>query len=134
MADLPHDEKAKKPIGTSVLLGLLVGVISHEIVYQYANAHLWFSLAGVMPGLYISRALIKSRLKAMHVIESDDLTIARKLQGKISYSESFANHCTLAFVACFLIITVGANVLVQEFPEAPVSIFTLAGLWNFFSL
>ena len=101
MADLPNDEKAKKPIGTSVLLGLLVGIISHEIVYQYANSHLWFSLAGVIPGLYISRALIKSRLKAMHVIESDDLTIARKLQGKISYSESFANYCKLAFIACF---------------------------------
>ena len=134
MADIPNDEKAKKPIGTSVLLGFFVGVISHEILYQYANPHLWFSLAGVIPGLYISRALVKNRLRAMHVIESDDLTIARKLQGKISYSESFSNYCTLAFVACFLIITVGANALVQEFPEAPVSIFTLVGLWNFFSL
>ena len=125
----------KKPKSQSVplLLGVLVGVISHEIVYQYANSQLWFSLAGVISGLYISRALIKSRLKAMHVIESDDLTIARKLQGKISYSESFANYCTLAFIACFLIITVGANALVQEFPEAPVSIFTLASLWSFFS-
>ena len=134
MAVLPHDEKAKKPIGTSVLLGVFVGVISHEIFYQYANPHLWFSIAGLIPGLYISRALIKSRLKAMHVIESDDLTIARKLQGRISYSESFANYCTLAFVAFFLIITVGANALVQEFPEATVAIITLASLWNFFSL
>ena len=57
MADIPNDEKAKKPIGTSVLLGLLVGVISHEIVYQYANLHLWFSLAGVIPGpIYIARS------------------------------------------------------------------------------
>lgn len=134
MADIPNDEKAKKPIGTSVLLGFLVGVISHEVLYQYADPHLWFSLAGVIPGLYISRALVKNRLRAMHVIESDDLTIARKLQGKISYSESFSNYCTLAFVASFLIITVGANALVQEFPEAPVSIFTLVDLWNFFSL
>ena len=134
MADIPNDEKAKKPIGTSLLLGFFVGVISHEILYQYANPHLWFSLAGVIPGFYISRALVKNRLRAMHVIESDDLTIARKLQGKISYSESFSNYCTLAFVASFLIITVGANALVQEFPEAPVSIFTLVGLWNFFSL
>ena len=134
MADIPNDEKAKKPIGSSLLLGFFVGVISHEILYQYANPHLWFSLAGVIPGFYISRALVKNRLRAMHVIESDDLTIARKLQGKISYSESFSNYCTLAFVACFLIITVGANALVQEFPEAPVSIFTLVGLWNFFSL
>ena len=101
MADIPNDEKAKKPIGTSVFLGFLVGIISHEILYQYANPHLWFSLAGVIPGLYISRALVKNRLRAMHVIESDDLTIARKLQGKISYSESFSNYCTLAFVRLF---------------------------------
>ena len=134
VAEIPDDEKAEKPTGTSALLGLLVGIISHEIVYQYANSYLWFSLAGAIPGLYLLRVLIKSRLKAMHVIESDDLTIARKLQGKISYSESFSNYCTLAFVASFLIITVGANALVQEFPEAPVSIFTLGGLWDFFSL
>ena len=134
MADIPHDEKAKKPAGTSALLGFLIGVISHEIFYQFANSYLWFSLVGAIPGLYILRALIKNRLRAMHVIESDDLTIARKLQGRVSYSESFANYCRLAFIACFLIITVGANVLVQEFPEAPVSMFTLGELWNFFSL
>ena len=134
VAEIPDDEKAEKPTGTSALLGLLVGIISHEIVYQYANSYLWFSLAGAIPGLYLLRVLIKSRLKAMHVIESDDLTIARKLQGKISYSESFANYCKLAFIAFFLIITVGANVLVQEFPEAPVSMFTIVDLWNFFSL
>ena len=134
VADIPNDEKAKKPTGTSALLGLLVGIISHEIVYQYANSNLWFSLVGAIPGLYLLRALIKNRLNAMHVVESDDLTIARKLQGKISYSESFANYCKLAFIACFLIITIGANVLVQEFPEAPVSMFTPVGLWNFFSL
>ena len=134
VADIPNDEKAKKPTGTSALLGFLVGIISHEIVYQYANSYLWFSLAGAIPGLYLLRALIKSRLNAMHVIESDDLTIARRLQGKISYSESFANYCRLAFIACFLIITIGANVLVQEFPEAPVSMFTLSDLYNFFSL
>ena len=134
MADIQNDETAEKPIGTSALLGLLVGIISHEIVYQNANSYLWFSLAGAIPGLYLLRALIKSRLKAMHVIESDDLTIARRLQGKISYSESFANYCAFAFITSFLIITIVANVLVQEFPEAPVSIFTLVDLWNFFSL
>ena len=121
MVDVPNHEKAEKPIGTAALLGLLVGTISHEIVYQHANSYLWFSLAGAIPGLYLLRALIKSRLKAMHVIESDDLTIARKLQGKVSYSESFANYCALTFIACFLIITIGGNVLVQEFPEVPVS-------------
>ena len=134
MADITNHEKAEKPIGTAALLGLLVGIISHEIVHQHAKSYLWFSLAGAIPGLYLLRALIKSRLKAMHVIESDDLTIARKLQGKISYSESFANYCALAFIACFLIITIGTNVLVQEFPEAPVSMFTLVSFWNFFSL
>ena len=134
MADIPNDETAEKPIGTSALLGLLVGIISYEIVYQNANSYLGFSVAGAIPGLHLLRALIKSRLKAMHVIESDDLTIARRLQGKISYSESFANYCAFAFITSFLIITIVANVLVQEFPEAPVSIFTLVGLWNFFSL
>ena len=134
MVDVPNHEKAEKPIGTAALLGLLVGTISHEIVYQHANSYLWFSLAGAIPGLYLLRALIKSRLKAMHVIESDDLTIARKLQGKVSYSESFANYCALAFIACFVIITIGGNVLVREFPEAPVSMFSLVSFWNFFSL
>ena len=117
MADIQNDETAEKPIGTSALLGLLVGIISHEIVYQNANSYLWFSLAGAIPGLYLLRALIKSRLKAMHVIESDDLTIARRLQGKISYSESFANYCAFAFITSFLIITIVANVLVKNFQK-----------------
>ena len=64
MADIQNDETAEKPIGTSALLGLLVGIISHEIVYQNANSYLWFSLAGAIPGLYLLRALIKSRLKS----------------------------------------------------------------------
>ena len=65
-------KRLKKAIGTAALLGLLIGIISHEIVYQHANYYLWFSLAGAIPGLYLLRALIKRRLIAMHVIESDD--------------------------------------------------------------
>ena len=83
MADIPNHEKVEKPIGTATLLGLFVGIISYEIVYQHANSYLWFSLAGALiAGLYLLRVLIKSRLKAIRVIESDDLTIARKLQEK----------------------------------------------------
>ena len=64
MADIPNDETAEKPIGTSVLLGLLVGIISLEIVYQKANSYLWFSLAGAIPGLYLMRALIRESVKS----------------------------------------------------------------------
>ena len=83
--------------------------------------------------LYIARSGQES-VKAMHVIESDDLTIARKLQGKISYSESFANYCKLAFVA-FLIITVGANALVQEFPgSASINLYPVEAYGIFLTL
>ena len=40
MADFPNYEKVEKPSGTAALLGLLVGIISHEIVYQHANSYL----------------------------------------------------------------------------------------------
>ena len=92
MADLPDDEKAKKPIGTSFLLGVLVGVISHEIVYQYANSQLWFSLAGVIPGLYILARSDQESVESDARYRIDDLTIARKLQGKILRTHFFLNH------------------------------------------
>ena len=73
--------------------------------------------SGVYSGVLFLRIWIKSKLKSMNVIESDDLTISRKLGGKVSYSESFSNICTLVFSVCFLIITVGGNLIAIRFQK-----------------
>ena len=98
MTDIPDEEVASKPV------------------------------AAYIPGFYFLRIWIKSKLKSMNVIESDDLTISRKLGGNVSYSESFSNVCTLAFSVCFLIITIGGNLLAISFPEESASIFELIDL------
>jgi hypothetical protein len=128
MVDIPEEEVASKPIGMAILLGLLTGCLSHELVLSFAPHYLWSSLAAFIPGFYLLRIWIKSKLKSMNVIESDDLTISRKLGGKVSYSESFSNICIMVFSVCFLIITVGGNLIAISFPEESASIFNLIDL------
>ncbi|RPG22288.1 MAG: hypothetical protein CBB93_001500 [Oceanospirillales bacterium TMED33] len=61
----------------------------------------------------------------MGIIESDDMTISRKLMGKVSYSESFDLACKLLFSLCFLIITVGGNLLALKLSPDSASIIDL---------
>ncbi len=128
MTDIPEEEVASRPIGMAILLGLLTGCLSHELILSFAPQYLWSSLAAFIPGFYLLRIWIKTKLKSMNVIESDDLTFSRKLGGKVSYSESFSNICTLVFLVCFLIITVGGNLIAIRFPEESASIFNLIDL------
>ena len=128
MTDISEEEVASKPIGMAILLGLLTGCLSHELILSFAPQYLWSSLAAFIPGFYLLRIWIKTKLKSMNVIESDDLTFSRKLGGKVSYSESFSNICTLVFLVCFLIITVGGNLIAIRFPEESASIFNLIDL------
>ena len=128
MTDIPDEEVASRPVGMAVLLGLLTGCLSHELILSFAPEYLWSSVAAFIPGFYLLKIWIKSKLKSMNVIESDDLTISRKLGGKVSYSESFSNICTLVFSVCFLIITVGGNLIAINFPEESASIFNLIDL------
>lgn len=128
MTDIPEEEVASRPIGMAILLGLLTGCLSHELILSFAPQYLWSSLAAFIPGFYLLRIWIKTKLKSMNVIESDDLTFSRKLGGKLSYSESFSNICTLVFLVCFLIITVGGNLIAIRFPEESASIFNLIDL------
>ena len=128
MTDISEEEVASRPIGMAVLLGLLTGCLSHELILSFAPQYLWSSLAAFIPGFYLLRIWIKTKLKSMNVIESDDLTFSRKLGGKVSYSESFSNICTLVFLVCFLIITVGGNLIAIRFPEESASIFNLIDL------
>ncbi|HCL69143.1 MAG TPA: hypothetical protein DIC49_06465 [Gammaproteobacteria bacterium] len=128
MTDISEEEVASRPIGMAILLGLLTGCLSHELILSFAPQYLWSSLAAFIPGFYLLRIWIKTKLKSMNVIESDDLTFSRKLGGKVSYSESFSNICTLVFLVCFLIITVGGNLIAIRFPEESASIFNLIDL------
>ena len=128
MTDIPDEEVASRPVGVAVSLGLLTGCLSHELILSFAPQYLWSSLAAFIPGFYLLRIWIKTKLKSMNVIESDDLTFSRKLGGKVSYSESFSNICTLVFLVCFLIITVGGNLIAIRFPEESASIFNLIDL------
>ena len=89
MTDIPAEEKASRPIGMAALFGFLTGICSHELLLHYSPTILWFSLGAIFPGLYLLKAWSRSKLKSMGVIESDDMTISRKLMGKVSYSESF---------------------------------------------
>ncbi len=134
MKDLPEEEAASKPIGMAVLLGLLTGCLSHELILSFVHGYLWFSVAAFIPGFYLLRVWIKTKLKSMNVIESDDLTFSRKLGGKASYSESFSNMCKLAFSICFLIITIGGNLMAITFPEESASVFNLINLVKRFAL
>ena len=59
----------------------------------------------------------------MRVIESDDMTVSRKLAGKVSYSESFSRLCGLVYSVCFLLISISGNLIAMRFPEESVSIF-----------
>ena len=128
MTDISEEEVASRPIGMAILLGLLTGCLSHELILSFAPQYLWSSLAAFIPGFYLLRIWIKTKLKSMNVIESDDLTFSRKLGGKVSYSESFSNICTLVFLVCFLVITVGGNLIAIRFPEESASIFNLIDL------
>ena len=101
MTEIPDEEVASKPIGVAILLGLLTGCLSHELILIFAPDYLWFSVAAFIPGFYLLRIWIKTKLKSMNVIESDDLTISRRLGGRVSYSESFSNICKLVFSAFF---------------------------------
>ena len=131
MTDIPEEEVASRPIGMAILLGLLTGCLSHELILSFAPQYLWSSLAAFIPGFYLLRIWIKTKLKSMNVIESDDLTFSRKWGGKVSYSESFSNICTLVFLVCFLIITVGGNLIAIRFPEESASIFNLIDLVDY---
>ena len=125
MTDIPDENVASKPVGVAMFLGLIVGSVSHELFLHYAPAHLWFSAVAILPGLYLLRIWINYKLKSMNVIESDDLTITRKLAGKLTYSESFSMVCNLVYSVCFFFITVGGNLIAINFPEESASIFNL---------
>jgi len=132
MTEIPDEEVASKPIGVAILLGLLTGCLSHELILIFAPDYLWFSVAAFIPGFYLLRIWTKTKLKSMNVIESDDLTISRRLGGRVSYSESFSNICKLVFSAFFLIITIGGNLIAISFPDGSASIFNLIDLVDHF--
>ena len=125
MTEIPSEEKASRPIGMAALLGFLIGIGSHELLLHYLPTFLWFSLGAIFPGLYILRIWSRSKLRSMGIIESDDMTISRKLMGKVSYSESFDLACKLLFSLCFLIITVGGNLLALKLSPDSASIIDL---------
>ena len=128
MTKIPDEEKASLPIGMAALFGVLIGICSHEFLLNYFPSYLWFSWVAIFPGLYLLRIWSKSKLKSMGVIESDDMTISRKLMGKVSYSESFNIACKLLFSVCFLIITVGGNFLAVKLSPESASIIHLFDL------
>lgn len=128
MTEIPDEEKASLPIGMAALFGVLIGICSHEFLLSYFPSYLWFSWVAIFPGLYLLRIWSKSKLKSMGVIESDDMTISRKLMGKVSYSESFNIACKLLFSVCFLIITVGGNFLAVKLSPESASIIHLFDL------
>lgn len=128
MTEISSEEVASRPIGVAVLLGLLTGCLSHELILSFAPEYLWFSLAALVPAFYLLRIWTKTKLRSMNVIESDDLTISRRLGGKRTYSESFTNSCKLVFSACFLTITIGGNLVAMSFPDESASIFNLIDL------
>jgi hypothetical protein len=128
MIEIPEEQKASKPVGVAVLLGLIVGSISHELFLSFAPAYQWFSVVAFVPGFYLLRIWIKAKLKSMNVIESDEMTITRKLRGKVTYSESFSIVCTLIYTICFFLISIGGNVIVITYPEESASIFDLIDL------
>ena len=128
MTEIPAEEKASRPIGMAALFGFLTGICSHELLLHYSPTFLWFSIGAIFPGLYLLRAWSRSKLKSMGVIESDDMTISRKLMGKVSYSESFDIASKLLFSVCFLIITVGGNLLALELSPESASIIHLFDL------
>jgi len=134
MDDIPEEKVASKPIGVAIFLGLIVGSVSHELFLNYSPAYLWFSALAIFPGLYLLRIWINYKLKSMNVIESDDLTITRKLAGKLPYSESFSIVCNLVYSVCFLSITVGGNLIAISFREESASIFNLIDLITRFVL
>ena len=53
MTEIPSEEKASRPIGMAAMLGLLIGICSHELLLHYLPTFLWFSLGAIFPGLYI---------------------------------------------------------------------------------
>lgn len=129
MTEIPDEEKASRPVGMAILFGFLLGISSHELLLHYFPSYLWFSVVAIFPGLYLLRIWSRAKLKSMGVIESDDITISRKLMGKVSYSESFYITCQLLFSFCFLITTVGGNLLAMRFsPESAtlIHVFDLA--------
>ncbi|MEC8308671.1 MAG: hypothetical protein VXZ81_07075 [Pseudomonadota bacterium] len=128
MTEIPDEEKASLPIGMAALFGILIGICSHEFLLRYFPSYLWFSWVAIFPGLYLLRIWSKGKLKSMGVIESDDMTISRKLMGKVSYSESFNISCKLLFSVCFLIITVGGNLLAVKLSPESASIIHLFDL------
>jgi hypothetical protein len=129
MTEIPDEEKASRPVGMAILFGFLLGISSHELLLHYFPSYLWFSVVAIFPGLYLLRIWSRAKLKSMGVIESDHMTISRKLMGKVSYSESFYITCQLLFSVCFLITTVGGNLLAMSFsPESAtlIHVFDLA--------
>jgi hypothetical protein len=128
MTDIPEQQVAPKPVGIAVLLGLITGGISHELFWIFAPAYQWFSVVSLIPGFYLLRIWINFKLKSMQVIESDDLTISRKLQGKLSYSESFSRLCGLAYSVSFLLLTISGNLITIRFPKESGSIFNVINL------
>jgi hypothetical protein len=128
MTEIPAEEKASRPIGMAALLGFLIGICSHELLLHYLPTFLWFSLGAIFPGLYLLRMWSRGKLRSMGVIESDDMTISRKLMGKVSYSESFDLACKLLFSVCFLIITIGGNLLALKLSPHSASIIHLFDL------
>ena len=53
MTDIPDEEVASRPVGMAVLLGLLTGCFSHELILSFAPEYLWFSVAAFIPGFYL---------------------------------------------------------------------------------
>jgi hypothetical protein len=125
---IPDAEKASRPVGMAALFGFLIGISSHELFLYYLPSYLWFSVAAIFPGLYLLRIWINAKLKSMGVIESDDMTISRKLKGKVSYSESFYIASQLLFSICFLITTLGGNFLAIKFSHQSASVIHLFDL------
>ena len=125
MTEIPAEEKASRPIGMAALFGVILGICSHEFLLHYFPSYLWISWVVIFPGLYLLRIWSKGKLRSMGVIESDDMTISRKLTCKVSYSESFDIASKLLFSVCFLIITVGGNLLALELSPESASIIHL---------
>ena len=97
MTEIPSEEKASRPIGMAALFGFSPGSVLTSFfctIYRPSCGFLWEQF---FPGLYYCEYGVGSKLRSMGVIESDDMTISRKLMGKVSYSESFDIACKLLF-------------------------------------
>ena len=119
---------APRPVGIAVLFGLITSIFSHYLFWIFPPAYQWFTVVSLIPGFYLLLLWINFQLKSIQVIQSDDSQISRKLQVKLSYSESFSRCGGLAYLVSFLLITISGNLITIRVPKESGSICNVINL------